>query len=127
MTDLSADHFESVVREVYNSLPEAFRTLSKDVHIRVVDYADDETLARLGISHPDGLLGLYHGVDVTRKSLFDVATQPDMVFLYRKPMIRYWREGSDSLEKVIAHVLVHEIGHHFGLSDDDMHALEDEA
>ena len=119
--------FEQMAQAAYEELPEPFRRLSQDVMIRVADYADPDVLADLGIGDPMELLGLYQGVDVTQKSLFDVSTQPDMVFLYRCPILRMWQTGPDSLEELVRHVLVHEIGHHFGLSDDDMYGLEDEA
>ena len=80
-----------------------------------------------GIESPFDLLGLYSGIDLARKSVSDVATVPDMVFLYRRPILDYWAEHEESLGAIITHVLVHEIGHHFGLSDDDMERIEAEA
>lgn len=127
MTDTSPDGFAAVARAAYAALPEAFRQLSADIVIRIADFASDEVLRGLGISSRYGLLGLYHGIDITHKSGFDTVPHQDMVWLYREPILRFWQEGPDSLEKIIQHVLVHEIGHHFGLSDDDMHGLEDEA
>jgi predicted Zn-dependent protease with MMP-like domain len=84
-------------------------------------------LDSLGIDSPFGLLGLYTGVDLARKSVMDVSPMPDMVFLYRRPILDYWAEHEDTLGAIVAHVLVHEIGHHFGLSDDDMERIEAEA
>ncbi|MEM9233031.1 MAG: metallopeptidase family protein [Pseudomonadota bacterium] len=127
MTGTSPEEFVEIARTAYESLPEAFRQLSRDIIIRVDNFAADDVLADLGIQDRYGLLGLYHGIDVTQKSGFDTVPHQDMVFLYRAPILRFWQEGPDSLEKIIQHVLVHEIGHHFGLSDEDMHALEDEA
>lgn len=109
------------------ALPEPFRKLSADVLVRVADRADPDVLADLGIGDPMELLGLYQGIDLTQKSLFDTSDQPDMVWLYRLPILRTWMAGPDDLQHVIDHVLIHEIGHHFGLSDDDMYGLEDEA
>ena len=127
MKEPGADEFEAMVAAAYDRLPQPFRSLSDGVAIRTAEFAEPEVLADLDIGDPYGLLGLYHGVDVTRKSLWDISPEQDMVFLYRKPILRFWREGTDSLEHIVEHVLVHEIGHHFGLSDDDMHGLEDEA
>ena len=120
------DDFAAMVAEAHRTLPEPFRSIA-DVVIRTPDLPDEDVLADLGIEHPMDLLGLYQGVDLTSKSLFDASGEPDTVFLCRLPIIRFWMTGPDSLEEVIEHVLVHEIGHHFGLSDDDMEGLEDEA
>ena len=79
------------------------------------------------IELPFDLLGLYHGVDLARQSIMDPAALPEMVFLYRRPILDYWAEHEDTLGQIVTHVLVHEIGHHFGLSDDDMHRIEEEA
>ncbi|MBB4659885.1 metallopeptidase family protein [Parvularcula dongshanensis] len=119
--------FGKMAQTAYDELPEAFRRMSADVMIRVADFAEDDVLADLEIDDPYDLLGLYHGVDVTQKSLWDVHAQPDMVFLYRRPILRFWQTGPDTLDEIVRHVLVHEIGHHFGLSDDDMYGLEDDA
>ena len=81
----------------------------------------------LGIESPFDLLGLYHGVDLARQSVMDVTTMPEMVFLYRRPILDYWAEHEETLGHIVSHVLVHEIGHHFGLSDDDMERIEAEA
>ena len=83
--------------------------------------------ARSRIESPFDLLGLYSGIDLVRKSVSDVATVPDMVFLYRRPILDYWAEHEETLGAIITHVLVHEIGHHFGLSDSDMERIEAEA
>jgi len=81
----------------------------------------------LGIASPFDLLGLYHGVDLARKSVMDPSVLPDMVFLYRRPILDYWGEHNDTLGQIVTHVLVHEIGHHFGFSDADMERIEQEA
>ena len=95
--------------------------------IQVVDFPDEEVLAEMGLESPFELLGLYSGTDLTQKSVNDVAQGIDMIFLYRRPMLDYWAEENLSLEELVRHVLIHEIGHHFGLSDDDMDALERQA
>ena len=81
----------------------------------------------MNIESPFDLLGLYHGVDLARQSIMDPAALPEMVFLYRRPILDYWAEHEDRLGQIVTHVLVHEIGHHFGLSDADMHRIEEEA
>ena len=121
------DEFEAMVQAAYEALPPTFRQMASDVVLRCPDLPGRDVLDELGIGDPYDLLGLYQGVDLTRKSLFDVSGEPDTVFLYRLPILRFWMTGPDSLEEVVTHVLVHEIGHHFGLSDDDMYGLEDEA
>ena len=121
------EEFARMAEAARDALPEPFKRLSADVMVRVADLADQEVLDDLGIDDPMGLLGLYQGVDLTQKSIFDVGDVPDMVWLYRRPILHEWTCGPDDLQHVIDHVLIHEIGHHFGLSDDDMYGLEDEA
>jgi predicted Zn-dependent protease with MMP-like domain len=102
--------------------------MTGEVIFRVDDFATDEVLDDLGIEDAFELTGLYQGVDLARRSVFDTGPQPSMVFLYRRPILDEWAERGDvSLGELVAHVLVHEIGHHFGLSDDDIHRLEDDA
>ncbi|MGI8853136.1 MAG: metallopeptidase family protein [Methyloceanibacter sp.] len=123
----SLAEFETLAWSVYRRLPARFRALTGEVVIRIEDFPTDEVLDSLGIDSPFGLLGLYTGVDLARKSVMDVSPMPDMVFLYRRPILDYWAEHEDTLGAIVAHVLVHEIGHHFGLSDDDMERIEAEA
>lgn len=118
------DAFRELAEAAYAALPAEFRDMCGDVVVQVRDFADRETLDAMGIDSPYELLGLYHGVSLDRKSVLDVPMGPDMVFLYRKPILLCAREQGDSVEDVVTHVLVHEIGHHFGLSDDDMEAIE---
>jgi predicted Zn-dependent protease with MMP-like domain len=121
----SLDDFAQVARTAYDALPDPFRRLAGDVVFRVQDFADEETLDALGIEDAFELTGLYHGVDLGRRSVLDHATPASMVFLYRRPILDEWAERGDlTLAELITHVLVHEIGHHFGLSDDDIHAIE---
>lgn len=119
--------FEAIADAAYRRLPEHFRALCGDLLIRVEDFPTDEVLASMGIASPFDLLGLYSGVDLARKSVMDVSAMPDMVFLYRRPILDYWAEHEEALGDIVTHVLVHEIGHHFGLSDDDMERIETEA
>jgi len=119
--------FEQAANETFAKLPETFRKMTKDVLIRVEDFPTTEVLDSLHIDSPYGLLGLYHGVDLTRQSVLDVSPIPEMIFLYRRPILAYWESHDEALEDIIAHVLIHEIGHHFGLSDADMERIESEA
>ena len=123
----SLAELEAIADAAYRRLPARFRKLTGDVVIRVEDFPTDEVLDDLGIESPFDLLGLYSGVDLARKSVMDVSAAPDMVFLYRRPILDYWAEHEDTLGQIVTHVLVHEIGHHFGLSDADMERIEAEA
>jgi len=124
----SLDDFAAIARIAYDALPDPFRRLAGDAVIHIADFAEDEVLKDLGIEDGFELTGLYQGVDLSRRSVLDTALQPSMVFLYRRPILDEWAERGDvSLGELVAHVLVHEIGHHFGLSDDDIDAIEAEA
>ena len=123
----SLAELETIADAAVKRLPRRFRDLCKDVVIRVEDFPTDEVLDAMGIQSPFDLLGLYHGVDLSRQSVMDATTLPEMVFLYRRPIIDYWAEHEQTLGAIVTHVLVHEIGHHFGLSDADMERIEDEA
>ena len=123
----SADEMEAMARAALEGLPDAFRAYLGDVVLAVEEFADDETLAALGIAHPLDLTGLYHGRPVGEKSSMDTGALPDRIFLYRQPILAEWIETGVRLDDLVRHVLIHEVGHHFGLSDADMHRLEDEA
>jgi predicted Zn-dependent protease with MMP-like domain len=120
--DLAA--FEELAQAAWARLPETFRAPAGDLLIRVEDFATEEVLDALGIEDAFDLLGLYHGVSLDKKSILDVPQQPDMVFLYRRPLLDEWANSDVALGEVVTHVLVHEVGHHFGLSDADMEAIE---
>jgi predicted Zn-dependent protease with MMP-like domain len=117
---------KGVARATIARLPDQFRAYLGDVVLLVEEWADDETLASLGIDHPLDLTGLYHGLPVGQKALASGA-MPDRIHLYRRAILDEWIETGVDLETLVRHVTIHEIGHHFGLSDDDMHRLEDEA
>jgi predicted Zn-dependent protease with MMP-like domain len=119
--------FEAIAHAAYERLPARFRELTSDVLIRVEEFPTDEVLDSLGVESRFGLLGVYHGVDLPHQSVLNVTTMPEMIFLYRRPILDYWAEHSDTLGAIITHVLVHEIGHHFGLSDADMARIEADA
>jgi predicted Zn-dependent protease with MMP-like domain len=120
----SQEDFEAVSRQVWESLPEEFRAAVGNIAIQIVDFASRETLAQMGIASRYHLLGLYHGLGLPFKSVQDLPYGPDMIFLYRIPILSYAHASIEPVENVIAHVLIHEIGHHFGFSDDDMEAIE---
>jgi len=121
----SAEEIEEIARAALARLPQAFAQHLGEVVLQVEEFADDETLAAMAIQDPIELTGIYEGVPLTEKSVEQSGALPDRVRLFRRPILDEWAEGGDTLEHLVAHVLVHEIGHHFGLSDDDMHALED--
>jgi len=124
----SLDDFAVLAKQAFDALPDGFRKLAGDVVIRVDDFPSEDVLDSLGIEDAFELTGLYQGVDLGRRSVLDYGTEPSRVFLYRRPILDEWAERGDvSLGDLITHVLVHEIGHHFGLSDDDIHRIEDEA
>lgn len=119
--------FEDLAAEAWRQIPDTFRDLAKDVLIRIEDFATEEVLASLGIENEFDLMGLYQGVSLERKSVMDVSQEPDTVILYRRPILDYWTDSDETLGTLVTHVLVHEIGHHFGLSDADMEAIEAKA
>ncbi|QNE32713.1 metallopeptidase family protein [Sphingomonas sp. NBWT7] len=122
----SLDAIERHARQVIERLPAALRAHLGDVVLLVEEEADVETLASLGIDHPLDLSGVYHGRPVGEKSAFDSGGMPDRIHLYRQAILAEWCETGVRLDDLVTHVTIHEIGHHFGLSDDDMHALEDQ-
>jgi predicted Zn-dependent protease with MMP-like domain len=118
------DDIEALARAAWDALPAPFRRMAGDVVFRIEDFADEATLADLEIEDPFELTGLYSGVDLTRQSVLDPQPAIPMVFLYRRAILDEWADRGDvALGELVTHVLVHEIGHHFGLSDDDMHAI----
>ncbi len=121
----SLDDMAALAEAAFDRLPAQFRQMTGHVLIRVDDFPDQETLDALEIEDPFDLTGLYHGVDLAHRSVLDPETQPSMVLLYRRPILDEWAARGDvSLEDLVSHVLVHEIGHHFGLSDDQIEAIE---
>ncbi|MCB1499978.1 MAG: metallopeptidase family protein [Bauldia sp.] len=121
----SLDDFEAIGHAAFAALPEEFRALTGGVLIRVADFPEDDVLDDLGIDSEFGLLGLFQGVGLAhRGSVPETGQMPNMIWLYRRPILDYWAEHEESLGSVVTHVLIHEIGHHFGLSDEDMDAIE---
>ena len=120
----SLEELESLAIEAFRRLPEQFRALCEGVIVRVDDFPTDDVLAELGAETEFDLLGLFQGVGLPFRSESAPAHMPNMVWLYRRPILDYWAEHDETLGAIVTHVLVHEIGHHFGLSDDDMAAIE---
>jgi predicted Zn-dependent protease with MMP-like domain len=121
------EDFENTAQAVWDGLPEHFRKAVGNIAVQVTDFADWHTLDDMRIRDPYDLLGLYHGIGLPFKSASDLPHGPDMIFLYRIPILGYAHRSGEPVEVVIRHVLIHEIGHHFGFSDDDMQAIEDAA
>jgi predicted Zn-dependent protease with MMP-like domain len=120
----SLGEFEEIAAEALRRLPENFRALCEGVVIRVDDFPTDEVLEELKAQTEFDLLGLFQGVGLPFRSESAPVQMPNMIWLYRRPILDYWAEHDEALGTIITHVLVHEIGHHFGLSDDDMEAIE---
>ena len=123
----SLAELETMARETLARLPARFRDLCADVVLRVDDFPTDEVLDEMQAESEFDLLGLFQGTGLPHQSHSDVARLPNMVWLYRRPILDYWAEHEEALGDVVRHVLIHEIGHHFGLSDDDMANIEAEA
>ena len=123
----SGDEIEAIARAALKGLPLPFAGTLADIVLAVEEFADDETLRAMGIADPFDLTGLYEGVPLTERSVEQSGSLPDRSRLFRRPLLDEWADGEDTLEQLVAHVLIHEVGHHFGLSDDDMHALEESA
>jgi predicted Zn-dependent protease with MMP-like domain len=117
---------EVLAQKVLATLPEQFLRQIRDVAIRVVDFPDSETKSRLRVRSGYDLLGLYHGTSLLHKSVMYPQPDSDMIYLYREPILAFCRATGQPLDAVVRHVLIHEIGHHFGFSDADMERLERE-
>jgi len=115
---------EVLAAEAYRRLPQRFRGLCEELIIRVEDFPTEEVLKSMELDSEFDLLGLFQGVGLPFQSESVPQLMPNMIWLYRRPILDYWAEHEDSLGAIVTHVLVHEIGHHFGLSDDDMEAIE---
>ncbi|HET9618505.1 MAG TPA: metallopeptidase family protein [Pseudolabrys sp.] len=123
----SLAEIEALAQEAYAKLPNEFRAMCQDLVIRVEDFPTDEVLESMHLESEFDLLGLFQGIGLPFQSELAPAHMPNMIWLYRRPILDYWAEHEDSLTAIVTHVLVHEIGHHFGFSDEDMEALEQAA
>jgi predicted Zn-dependent protease with MMP-like domain len=123
----SEAEIEEIARRTLERLPAPFADSLRDIVLQVMPVADAETARRVGLSHPMQLSGLYEGVSLNRQSVSHSGTLPERITLYSRPILAEWRSTGVSLEQLVSHIVIHEVGHHFGFSDDDMHALEDSA
>lgn len=124
----SLDDIERIARDSFDSLPEEFRALCGDIAILVTEFPEDDVLKELKAASEFDLLGLFQGVGLAQdESVPQTGRPPNTIFLYRRPILDYWAEHEETLGAIVGHVLIHEIGHHFGLSDADMEKLEREA
>ena len=120
--------FEAIAETAFTALPDSFRALCAGVVVKIDDFPDDETLEEMQCESEFDLLGLFRGEGMAQAGATPHSGQfPNMVWLYRRPILDYWAEHEETLGHIIAHVLIHEIGHHFGLSDADMEAIEAQA
>lgn len=120
----TAEDIEAMAARAFETIPAELRERCEGLLFRVEEFPDAEICEEFALESPFDLLGLYSGVDLTQKSVLDSGVMPDMVFLYRRPILDYWCETGEDLTHLVRHVLIHEIGHHFGLSDEDMEAIE---
>jgi len=120
----SLDDIELIARDAFASLPKQFRDLCEGLIFHVEDFPTEDVLTTMNAESEFDLLGLFQGIGLPFRSGDEIAPMPNMIWLYRRPILDYWAENDESLGHIVTHVLVHEIGHHFGLSDDDMEAIE---
>jgi predicted Zn-dependent protease with MMP-like domain len=121
----SLGDFETLAARALETIPDEFKRNLGPLVIRVEEFPDEETEAAMELESPFDILGLYRGVALPHKSISDPQAQPDMVFLYRRPILDYWCETGEDLAAIVRHVLIHEIGHHLGFSDDEMERIEE--
>jgi predicted Zn-dependent protease with MMP-like domain len=120
----SAEEIAAIAEEALASLPEPFLRQLENVAIRIEEFASKATLREMEIDNPFDLTGLYHGVPLIHQSVSDVKAMPEMIYLYRQPILAEWCETDEDLTRLVRHVLIHEIGHHFGYSDAELDAIE---
>ena len=118
---------DEMARAALAALPEPLKRMTEGVVLQVMDFPDEDVCEEMELESPFDILGLYQGISLAEKQVESSGSLPDLVFLYRRPILDYWCETAEDLRHVVRHVLIHEIGHHFGFSDDDMEALEAEA
>jgi predicted Zn-dependent protease with MMP-like domain len=122
------DDIETLAREVYDRLPEEFRERCGDILFRVEDFPDEDVIEEMELETQYDILGLFQGVALTQRAESEtVPREPNVVFLYRRPILDEWSESQILLGDIVTHVLIHEVGHHFGFSDEDMEAIEAQA
>jgi predicted Zn-dependent protease with MMP-like domain len=120
----SLGDIEALAERALGTIPAELKRHLGNVVVRVDEFPDEEVEEEMGLESPFDILGLYRGVALPHKGAADTRPDADLVFLYRRPILDYWCETGEDLYRVVRHVLIHEIGHHFGFSDDDMERLE---
>jgi len=120
----SLDDIEALAREAFRTIPDAFRAQTGDVTLLVTDFAEQDVLDELGAESPFEILGLYAGIPFGEAGTLASPSDLNRIFLYRRPILDYWCETGENLSDIVRHVLIHEIGHHYGFSDDDMENIE---
>jgi predicted Zn-dependent protease with MMP-like domain len=123
----SAEEIERIARNALERLPEPFASHLAHVVLQVDEYADEALLAEMGIEHPLDLTGVYEGIPIGQRSIDTSGTLPDRIRLFRQAILAEWAEEGEIFEHLVRHILIHEVGHHFGLSDEDMHRLEEQS
>jgi predicted Zn-dependent protease with MMP-like domain len=126
LTAPTLDDIETLARDTFDRLPNEFRKRCGDIVFRVEDFPDNDVMEEMELETPYDILGLFQGLGLTEQSGGDVAREPSMVFLYRRPILDEWSDSEITLGDIVTHVLIHEIGHHFGFSDEDMERIEAE-
>lgn len=122
----TAVEIEAIARRTLDRLPSPFAESLGDVVLLIEEVADPDTARRLGLNHPMQLSGLYEGIPLNHRSVEQSGTLPERITLFRRPIIAEWQSTGVNLDRLVSHIVIHEVGHHFGFSDDDMHALEEE-
>ena len=125
--DPTLEEMQAMAEAAFKTLPEPFRRHVEGVVIRLAEWPEEDVIAEMGLESPYDLLGLYQGTAIGLKGSGDIAPTPDMIFLYREPILDYWDETGHELNAIVRNTLIHEIGHHFGLSDEEMERIEAEA
>ncbi|MFC4626249.1 metallopeptidase family protein [Daeguia caeni] len=123
----SLDEIESIAIETLARLPQEFRALCGDLIIQIADFPDDQIVEDMGLDTPFDLMGLFEGQGIGQRFSLQTGDTPNRITLFRRAILDYWAEHQETLGDIVAHVLIHEIGHHFGLSDADIQAIEDQA
>jgi predicted Zn-dependent protease with MMP-like domain len=123
----TTEDIDAIARRTLDRLPSPFVESLGDIVLAIEEVTDRETARHLGLDHPMQLSGLYEGVSLNHRSVDQSGTLPERITLYSRPILAEWRSTRFSLEQIVSHIVIHEVGHHFGFSDEDMHALERQA
>ena len=119
-----AADLERLAKVTFETIPDMLKERVRDVVIRIEEFPSDDVLDEMGAESEFEILGLYQGLSLDKKTNWDIPHGPDVIYLYRRPLLDFWCDSGERLDAVVRHVLIHEIGHHFGFSDDDMERIE---